>query len=163
MGYRSDVIVAVVVPEAVAKELVALYAMNPLVQEHRLVSQWQIYKTTCNGTPAVIFESKAEGEKWYESYPEVQGIEHLPELIAMLDEKREDGFPAATCCIRVGEEEEDISLDYTEYSMEKLDEFGDYAGELLREMYYVSREIVIEVPWDTKAIEHLWDTDPEEE
>jgi len=155
MGYCSDVIIAVAVPEAAAKELAALYAMNPLVQEHNLLSQWQLYKTTCNGTPAVIFEYKADCVKWYDSFPEVQGIEHLPELAAMLHNEREEGFPAATCHIRIGEEEEDISLDYTEHGGEKLDEFGEYAGELLREMYYVSREIVIDVPWDTKTIEEL--------
>jgi len=155
MGYLSNVILAVVVPEMEAKRVAALYAQHPHVQEFKLAGQWSLYTTTCNGIPAVVFEFSEEYVRWYPSHEDVQGFEYMLELIQMLDDESEEGFPAATCFIRVGEEETDIECTYHAHAPDDASDFALHAESLLMETYYVRTEISTERPWDMESIESL--------
>lgn len=138
MGYRSDVLLAVVVETpSQADELMATYAMHPLVQTHDLAKDWQ-RKTVGDAYTVLLFE--AEHTKWYEVYGDVQGYEHMLVLAKTfgdergIDKANDDPnelvicWPFATAKIRVGEENNDIEADYNSNngSMESFiyDTFG---------------------------------------
>jgi len=61
MGYRSDVVLAVAfeTPEQM-DEVLAIYAMDPLVQKHNIMEDWIIQRD-----PSPIMAYLAEGVKWY--------------------------------------------------------------------------------------------------
>lgn len=106
MGYRSEVCLAVVVKTAAqADELMAIYAMHPLVQEYDLANQWVRTDTT----DAVFFHYYSNYSKWYEGYGDVQGMEHMLTLAKTFSEERiQQGFPYAAVKVRIGEEYQDI-------------------------------------------------------
>ncbi len=132
MGYRSDVLLAVAVPRPQqADELMAVYAMHPLVQEYNLAKTWQ-RKTVGECCTVLIFEMSSA--TWYESYEDVQGYEHMLTLAKTFADERgvdvsnadatELGvcWPYATVKIRVGEEDKDIETDYNSNDGE-MDDF----------------------------------------
>jgi hypothetical protein len=122
MGYRSDVLLAVVVstPQQ-ADELMATYAMNHNVQALDLAKTWQ-RKSVGDSYHVLIFE--AEHVKWYDGYGDVQGYEHMLTLAKTfgdergIDKANDDPnelvvcWPYATAKIRIGEEDNDITSEY---------------------------------------------------
>ena len=103
MGYRSDVLIAVAFKDKAQRdEVLAVYAMHPLVQKHNLTEEWTRYD---KGDYPVLWYS-AECVKWYEGYEDVQGIEHLIDMAS--DFAMERGHPFAAINYRVGEELNDI-------------------------------------------------------
>jgi len=126
MGYRSDVLLAVVVETpSQADELMAVYAMHPSVQTFDLAKNWE-RKTVGDSYTVLIFAE--DHVKWYESYEDVQGYEHMLTLAKTFgDERGVDAsnadpnelvvcWPFATVKIRIGEEDKDIESDYNSNS-----------------------------------------------
>ena len=98
MGYRSDVLIAVAFKDnAHRDEVVAVYRMNPLVQKHDLATAW----TTHDGAYPVLWYYE-ESTQWYDGYGDVQGIEHLLNVVSDFAEERE--MPYAAVHYRVGED-----------------------------------------------------------
>ena len=105
MGYRSDVLIAVAFKDKAQRdEVLAVYAMHPLVQKHNLTEEWTRYD---KGDYPVLWYS-AECVKWYEGYEDVQGIEHLIDMAS--DFAMERGHPFAAINYRLGEELDDIDI-----------------------------------------------------
>lgn len=131
MGYRSDVLIAVAFKnKAEMEEVMAVYAMDPRVQEDDLVNLWKLHDT--DTFPMLYY--KDEGIKWYADYNHVQGMEHLAELIDKFGEERDMQY--ATIAYRIGEEPDDLEIneqhnDSTGYMQEQL---WNYCG--------IHREIV---------------------
>jgi hypothetical protein len=117
MGYRSDVLIAVAFKDKEQRDEVwAVYALHPLVQKHNLTGVWKNYDVG----PYPVLWYEAEHVKWYESYEDVAGIEHLIEVASNF--ARERGHPYAAINYRIGEELND--LDTTERE-------ADPTGEIL--------------------------------
>ena len=125
MGYRSDVLLAVVLRTAAQRdELMAVYALDPLVQKHSMVERWQHH--TYDDHVALVYQET--DLKWYDNYGDVQALEHMLILAKTFGEERgfdlpndpdalqqpEAVFPYATARVRVGEESEDSVLEYEE-------------------------------------------------
>jgi hypothetical protein len=117
MGYRSDVVIAFAFKhKAQVDEVMAVYRMDPRVQEHDLEKLW----TICEREGDVFVYYAAEHIKWYESYEDVQGLEHMKHVVNMFDEQRgrDEGdvavFPYAFRFVRIGEEDNDIETDHDE-------------------------------------------------
>jgi hypothetical protein len=145
MGYRSDVLLVVALrTPAQYDELMAVYAMDPLVQKHNTVGEWtkHVYEDH------VILAFKGTDLKWYESYEDVQAIEHLLTLANTFAEERgfdvpndpeapqvpEPVFPYATARIRIGEESDDSEMEYQEND--------SYLVEVLYSRAGIRREII---------------------
>ena len=122
MGYRSDVLLAVVVETpSQADELMAIYAMHPIVRSLDLAKDWQ-RRTVGDSYTVLLFE--AENRKWYEGYGDVQGYEHMLALAKTfgdergIDKANDDPtelvicWPFATAKIRIGEDASDVEGDY---------------------------------------------------
>jgi hypothetical protein len=141
MGYRSDVLLAVVVETpSQADELMATYAMHPIVQALDLAKEWQRKQAGQAGAPYTVLLFEAENLKWYEGYGDVQGYEHMLTLAKTfgdergIDKSNDDPnelvicWPFATAKIRIGEDDTDIETDYNsnQGSMESFvyDAFG---------------------------------------
>jgi len=100
MGYYSEVHIAVAFKnEADLKEVVAVYAMDPRVQKHDLLKDWEVMEGN------VLYLHK-DYSKWYESFETVQGFEYLMQLVETFHEERD--MPFVYRFIRIGEEEPDI-------------------------------------------------------
>jgi hypothetical protein len=124
MGYRSDVYIGVAfASEKDMKEVLAVYAMNPQVQKHNLLGQWEI-----KGDNILYFEETST--KWYDSYEWVQGCEYLMRLVETFHEERD--IPFAYRFIRIGEEEPDIK---------RNEQHGGDDGELI-EMLWDRMQVV---------------------
>jgi hypothetical protein len=149
MGYRSDVLLAVVLRTAAQRdELMAVYALDPLVQKHSMVERWQHH--TYDDHIALVYQET--DLKWYDSYEDVQALEHLLILTKTFAEERgfdlpnelpefptqiqhaEPVFPYATARVRVGEESEDSVLEY--------EENDDFLQEILYCKTGIRREII---------------------
>lgn len=103
MGYRSDVLIAVAFKDNEQRDEVwAVYCMDPRVQKHNLTGAWKNYDE--GAYPVLWYE--AEDVKWYESYDDVSGIEHLIDVASDFAEER--GLPYAAINYRIGEELNDI-------------------------------------------------------
>jgi hypothetical protein len=145
MGYRSDVLLAVVLRTAAQRdELMAVYALDPLVQKHSMVERWQHH--TYDDHVALVYQET--DIKWYDSFESVQALEHLLILAQTFAEERgfdlpndpdalqqpEPVFPYAGVRIRVGEESEDSMIEYREND--------DFLQEILYCKAGIRREIV---------------------
>jgi len=98
MGYRSDVLIAVAFKDnAHRDEVLAVYRMNPLVQQHDLSAVW----TTHDGAYPVLWYYE-ESTKWYDSFEDVQGIEHLLNVVSDFAEERKLHYAAVH--YRIGED-----------------------------------------------------------
>jgi len=108
MGYRSDVaFVAAFKNKEQRDEVLAVYAMNPHVQKHNLMKDWE--HTEANGHPVLYYTTN--DVKWYEGYEAVQGVEALGTLIWEFNENR--GFPYLWYKSRIGEDVGDMEEDLT--------------------------------------------------
>lgn len=144
MGYRSDVLLAVVVstPQQ-ADELMATYAMNHNVQALDLAKTWQRKSV---GELCTVLLFYMDSAKWYDSYEDVQGYEHMLTLAKTFAEERGVDasnadpnelvvcWPYATVRIRIGEEDKDIETDYSSNDGEMED--------FLYNTFGVRREII---------------------
>ena len=100
MGYRSEVHIGVAFSnEADLKEVLAVYAINPQVQKYNLLKEWERKEDN-------ILYYHGDYVKWYESYEDVQGTEHMLALADTFKEERD--MPIAYRFVRVGEGTEDI-------------------------------------------------------
>tara|TARA_R110000764_G_scaffold212873_1_gene299234 strand:+ start:63 stop:461 length:399 start_codon:yes stop_codon:yes gene_type:complete len=105
MGYRSDVHIAVAFTcEEDLKEVLAVYAIDPLVQQHDLLKEWEQREDN-------ILYFHGDNVKWYDSYEDVQGILHMLSLVDTFYEKRGD-MQMAYRFVRMGEEDADIEERY---------------------------------------------------
>ena len=114
MGYRSDVYIAVAFASADdLKEVVAVYTIDPRVQKLDLLKEWEVKEDN-------ILYYHSDYVKWYDSYEEVQGIEHMLSLVDdFFHSERE--MPLAYRAIRIGEETDDI---------EQREQHGDGDGDV---------------------------------
>ena len=131
MGYRSDVLIAVAFKDKEQRDEVwAVYCMDQRVQKHNLTAQWKTYDE--GAFPVLYYEDS--GVKWYESYGDVSGIEHLIEVASNFAQER--GHPYAAINYRIGEDLNDI---------ETTDRTADPDGALrdfLWEMCTIERRLV---------------------
>lgn len=124
MGYYSEVHIAVAFQnEADMKEVIAVYAMDPRVQKHNLLGDWDVREDN-----VLYFHS--DYSKWYDSFEDVLGYEYLMQLVETFHEERE--MPFAYRFIRIGEEEQDI---------ERREQHGGDDGELI-EMLWERMQVV---------------------
>ena len=124
MGYYSEVHIAVAFQnEADMKEVIAVYAMDPRVQKHDLLKDWDV----CENNVLYLFRDYS---KWYDSFEDVLGYEYLMQLVETFHEERE--MPFAYRFIRIGEEEQDI---------ERREQHGGDDGELI-EMLWERMQVV---------------------
>ena len=119
MGYRSDVYIAVAFTcEEDLKEVLAVYAIDPLVQKHDLLKAWEQREDN-------ILYFHEDSVKWYDSYEDVQGIMHMLSLVDTFYEER-DEMQVAHRFVRIGEEQEDIEERY---------EIGNDQGTLIDKLW----------------------------
>lgn len=114
MGYRSDVLIAVAFRDnAHRDEVWAVYIMDPRVKEHGLAAVWRNYD---NGEYPVLYYQQ-DYVKWYESYDDVQGINHLVDVASDFAQEREMHYAAVS--LRIGEDTTDIETNdrYTNNAM----------------------------------------------
>lgn len=105
MGYRSDVLLAIAFKDKSHRdEVLAIYAMHKFVKEYDLARDWRTHDDV-NGNAYVLWYS-AEYVKWYESYEDVQGFEHMLSVAQTFFVHRQ--FPFAWHKCRIGEEDNDI-------------------------------------------------------
>jgi len=103
MGYRSEVVFAIGPP--LVDKFLAVMAASEKVRD--LVKYNEVYKQ------GIRFGFYNEGDivvnldsiKWYESYEDVQGLEHMLELVEKFGEERD--FNYAGCKLRIGENTDD--------------------------------------------------------
>lgn len=131
MGYRSDVVIAYAFKtREQVNEVMAIYQMHPLVQAHDLAKEWKVHEW--GGRWGLTYQ--AQYVKWYPSYGDVQGFEHMSDVVLQFVEER-DVFLYAYRKIRIGEEEQDIELssDNNDPDGELTDELYDRLG-VIREI-----------------------------
>lgn len=122
MGYRSDIAIAYVFQhKEQVEEVRAIYQMHPLVQAHDLTKEWEVHDW--NGKWGLTYT--AAYVKWYEGYEDVQGFEHMFDVVQKFVEER-DVFLYAYRKIRIGEEDQDIDTTRDD---------NDPDGELIDELY----------------------------
>ena len=100
MGYRSDVVLAVAfeTPEQM-EEVLAVYAMDPLVQKHDIMQEWRM--DDCHPRMAYF----AENIKWYPEYEDVQAVHNIETVAGEFASKR--GFGYGVYYLRFGEDADD--------------------------------------------------------
>lgn len=120
MGYRSDIVIAFAFEnKEQIDEVLAIYRMDLRVQKYDLEKRWSVHDWgDCWG-----LTYQAEGVKWYDSYEDVQGFEHMLHVVGTFSAERvdaametdEDGkqqlvqlFPYAYRKLRVGENDDDV-------------------------------------------------------
>ena len=118
MGYYSEVHIAVAFANADdLKEVVAVYTIDPRVQKHNLLQEWEVKEDN-------ILYYHADYVKWYDSFDDVTGIEHMLHLADKFYEERD--MPVAYRFIRIGEEGADVEDRY---------EHGGDDGTLIEKLY----------------------------
>lgn len=133
MGYRSDILLAIAFEKKEHRdEVMAIYAMHNLVQKYNLARELHAHDDV-NGSTYVLWYS-AEYTKWYTSYEDVQGFEHMLSVAIDFYDNRQ--FPFAWHKYRIGEETQDIETDTTH----RGDEDGDLQDYLWDHMG-VTREL----------------------
>ena len=121
MDYRSNVVLMAVFANAEQHdEVMAVYRMDPNVQQYDLEKAWRRVDLD-RGEVVRIYEGN--DVKWYESYEDVQGLEYLSSLLADFHEERQ--FNYAWGNVRIGEEETDIVYDVFSPSTDKSEELRD--------------------------------------
>lgn len=118
MGYRSDVYIGVAFANADdLKEVVAVYTIDPKVQKHNLLKEWDVLEDN-------ILYYHGDCVKWYDNYEDVQGIEHMLHLADKFHEERD--MVVAYRFIRIGEEDTDTEDRY---------EHGGDGGSLIDKLF----------------------------
>lgn len=131
MGYVSDVVLAYVFKhKEQVDEVLSIYQMHPLVQAHDLAKEWQVHEW--DGKWGLTYT--ANHVKWYDSYEDVQGFEHMFDVVQQFVEER-DVFLYAYRKIRLGEDQQDIEhgSDSNDPDHELIDELYERIG-LFREL-----------------------------
>ncbi len=119
MGYRSDVYIAVAfASEEDMKEVVAVYTIDPRVQKHNLLQEWEVKEDN-------ILYYHGDYVKWYDSFDDVTGIEHMLHLADKFHEERD--MPVAYRFIRIGEEDTDVE--------DRYEHGGDNGGALIDKLF----------------------------
>lgn len=122
MGYRSDVVLAYVFKhKEQIDEVLAIYQMHEFVQKYDLAKEWQVHDW--NGMWGLTCQ--VEGIKRYDTYEDVQGYEHMFDVVQKFVEER-DVFLYAYRKLRIGEQDEDI---------EHESDGNDPDGALIDELY----------------------------
>ena len=112
MGYRSDVVLAVAFEtQEQMEEVLAVYAMDPLVQKHDIMEEWIIQRD-----PSPIMAYLAEGVKWYERYEDVQAVSCIDQVAGQFASKR--GFNYGLYYLRFGEDINDVEETHGGNSMD---------------------------------------------
>jgi hypothetical protein len=104
MGYRSEICIGVFFKDkAQMDEILAVYAMQELVQKYGAIKWWEFGEY--NGHPCMKFYE--EHTKWYESFDEVKAVECIQTICKdFTDSERKFSF--AYISTRIGEDENDI-------------------------------------------------------
>jgi hypothetical protein len=128
MGYRSDVVIAFAfASKEQIDEVMAIYRMDPRVQKNGLETAWTIHEHE----GSVFLTYSADCVKWYDSYEDVQGLQHMSALVKSFDDERGRGegnlplFPFAYRFVRIGEEDQDIESDSDYSDMGLMDQLWD--------------------------------------
>lgn len=104
MGYTSQVLLAVAFEtKEQLEEVWAVYCLHPLVQEHDLAKDW-----TRTDTVHPTLWLSMDNIKWYESYEDVQGFEHLNAVAQTFVDERDFGY--AWLKYRIGEYYNDVEV-----------------------------------------------------
>jgi hypothetical protein len=138
MGYRSDVVIAFAFNcKEQIDEVMAVYRMDPRVQKLGLETAWTIHEH--EHEDFVFLTYAVASVKWYESYEDVQGLQHMSALVKSFDDERGRGegnlplFPFAYRFVRIGEEDQDIESDSDHSDMGLMDQLWDRMS-LIREI-----------------------------
>jgi hypothetical protein len=126
MGYHSDIAIAFAFKtREQIDEVLAVYQMHPLVQKHDLTKCWKVHDW--DGMWGLTHQQ--DSVEWYDSYEDVQGLEHMQDVVATFADERgadvgetdENGkqeivhlFPYAFRMVRLGEEIEDNEIQTNE-------------------------------------------------
>ena len=103
MGYRSDVSIVVAFDNLDnMKEVLAVYLLDPRVKKHDLMQHWETYQNTLTTRPIYYLKLYEQEWKWYDSYEDVQGLQHLYLLAMEFAEKR--NFAIAWKEVSIGED-----------------------------------------------------------
>lgn len=103
MGYLSDVLIAVAFTDNEHRDEVwAAYCADPRVGKHNLAGCWKNLDT---GDYPVLYYYNTD-VKWYDDYEDVQGMEHLQNVVR--DFAQERGLNYASLYLRIGEELDDM-------------------------------------------------------
>jgi len=141
MGYRSDVVLALATGKEWADMFWSAYIIDPRVQEHDLTQFWK----RSSDDRTVIFYMKAEGWKWYDNYEDVRGLMHMLGLADTLAEDSTGEVYAATCFMRIGEEEDDNEIEFGSHG--KRDDADDCLN-LLYDNFGLRRELIVNLEED---------------
>lgn len=134
MGYRSDVLLAITFSKKEHRdEVLAIYAMHEFVKQYDLVNQWHTHDREDEDRGYFTLWTQHTNVKWYESYEDVQGYEHITQVAADFAEHR--AFPYAYVKYRIGEEDNDIETDWVD------DDEDGYLRDHLYDMCGITREI----------------------
>lgn len=111
MGYRSDVVLAIAfdTPEQM-EEVLAVYAMDPLVQKHNIMEEWRMDEDH----PRMVYF--AESVKWYPEFEEVQAVHNIETVAGEFASKR--GFDYGVYYLRFGEYADDKEEVYSGSDMD---------------------------------------------
>ena len=118
MGYRSDVYIAVAFEsKSDMEEVLAVYAINQQAHKLDLLKEWEVKEDN------ILFHAEV-GVKWYDSYEDVQGVEHMLTLVDQFHTERD--MPVAYRFVRLGEDDGDI---------ETREEHGGDEGQLIEKLW----------------------------
>lgn len=107
MGYRSDVLLAIVFKTKEQRDEVwAVYVLDKRVQQDGIANKWR----NCDKYEYPMLYVEHENVKWYESFEDVQGYEHLQSVAQDFADLRD--FEYAWLKLRIGEETNDIEEEY---------------------------------------------------
>jgi hypothetical protein len=87
-------------------EVMAVYRMDSRVQENKCEQDWRRVDMD-DGVVVRIYQG--DDVKWYDSYEDVQGLQHLSAVLDQFAEER--GFDYAWGYARIGEEQDDVEHD----------------------------------------------------
>lgn len=140
MGYRVDVLNAVALDSKENLEkLVALYKMNPLVQQYDAFSRfWEFDKLTAFTKDVFILHSLCQDIKWYSGYDDVKCIEHMQYLCEVLSRENEE-FVYSFKHISIPEDADDVGV-----SVER-DRSANYRGTTTPEIDEREETLTIEL------------------
>lgn len=100
MGYRSDVVLAVAFEtQEQMNEVLAVYAMDPLVQKFNIMQEWHMDEHH----PRMVYF--AENIKWYPKFEDVQAVHNIETVAGEFASKR--GFDYGVYYLRFGEDVND--------------------------------------------------------
>ena len=111
MGYRSDVVLAVAfeTPEQM-EEVLAVYAMDPLVQKFNIMQEWRMDEDH----PRMVYF--AESVKWYSEFEDVKAVSRIDQVAGQFASKR--GFNYGLYYLRFGEDINDVEETHGGNSMD---------------------------------------------